>query len=41
MYGLAGGNRYGRERRMDGKGLKIAHKGVRSDDGVEVTEASE
>ena len=36
---LAGGNRCGSEKRMDGEGPAVAHNGVRSDDVVEVREA--
>jgi hypothetical protein len=41
MYGLTGANRCRSEKRMGGKGLEIAHNGVRGDDVVEVREASE
>jgi len=37
----AGGNGCGNERQLVGEGIESAHNGVRGDDGVEVTEASE
>ena len=39
MYGVAGANRCGSDRRMDGERLEVAHNGVRGDNVVGVREA--
>ena len=39
MYMSAGGTRCGRESRVGGNGLEVAHNGVRGDDVVVVSEA--